>query len=110
MSLKSIQAIQACMSFLGLRLDQPYHEAIYCTFSKLGGSAGLMQVVFNNDVHAHQGPYLTFDDTIRGFGIQYQEFKPAYQQFAFKKDGEQGVLTCKGNGYQFSMRFSLAEE
>ncbi|MBA5689158.1 hypothetical protein [Rugamonas apoptosis] len=105
MSVQSIQAIQACMAFLGLRLDQPVHKSVGCFFAKQGGSAGPMRVVFQNDVHGHQGPYLVFDHTIRGFGIPFQEFKPAYQTFQFKEGNDAGTLMCAGNGYVFSMTF-----
>jgi hypothetical protein len=104
-SQKSIQAIRSCMSFLGLRIDKHAHKPVGCSFRKQGGSAGPMYVTFQNDVHGHQGPYLIFDETIRGFGILYQEFKPAYQQFKFTSAQESGTLTCTGDGYSFSMTF-----
>lgn len=64
-----------------------------------------MHVTFQNDVHSHQGPYLAFEDAIRGFGIPFQEFKPAYQQFKFTSDADSGTLTCKGEGYAFTLTF-----
>ncbi|NHZ91182.1 hypothetical protein F2P45_19495 [Massilia sp. CCM 8733] len=106
MSIKSIGAITACMAYLGLRIDQHVHDPVDCYFSKKGGSSGLMEVAFHNDVHGHQGPYLVFDETIRGFGIRFQEFKPAYQSFEFLEGSDRGVLTCTGDDYEFTMKFT----
>lgn len=93
------------MSYLDLRLDKPYHKPINCFFEKKGGGAGPMSVVFMNDPHAHDGPYISFDSTIRGFRIAHQEFTPEYQDFEFKSNDKGCRLTCIGDGYEFSMDF-----
>lgn len=103
MSTDSIQAVQACMLFLKLRLDKHSHAPIQCGFSKHGGSSGTMFVTFQNDVHAHNGPYLTFDDTMYGFGIRRKEFKPYNHRFKF--NAKSRSLTCKGTGYTFELTF-----
>lgn len=103
MSIDSIQALQECMSFLGLRLDRPSHEPVYCLLKKQGGSSGTRLVTFQNNVHAHAGPYLTFDEAIRGFGIPCQVFKPHNDKFDFNEDCR--ALTCEGNGYKFHLTF-----
>lgn len=104
MTVESIQAVQACMKFLNLRLDQPASKEIECSFRK-DGASGIMLVQFLNDVHAHQGPYIAFDDTIKGFGIQYQTFKPAFQDFIFKVVNGTGILTCSDKNFEFRLRF-----
>ena len=104
MTIESIQAIQACMKFLGLRLDQRESKEIQCDFRK-GSASGVMLVQFLNDVHAHQGPYIAFDDTIKGFGLQYQTFKPAFQEFSFEIRREVGILTCSDTNFEFHLRF-----
>ena len=93
------------MLHLGLKLDKHKHKPVECKFSKHGGGSGLILVTFRNDVHSHQGPYLTFDETIRGFGIPFDEFKPAWQDFYFSKDEDFCSLTCKGKGYAFDLTF-----
>lgn len=98
------------MLYLGLRLDQPFHKPVNCFFRKQGGGSGPMLVTFQNDVHSHQGPYLAFDDTIRGFGIPYQEFKPAWQDFSFSADEDSSSLTCSGDGYTFYLKFRITSE
>lgn len=93
------------MLFLKLRFDQPASKKIDCLFRNAQGAPGNMHVQFLNDVHAHTGPYLSFDNTIRGFGIPHQQFKPAFDTFTFVDQGKYGVLDCKGKNYAFSLRF-----
>jgi len=93
------------MAVLGLRRDLHIHSPVTCLFQKIGGSSGSMEVTFKNNVHGHEGPYLIFDETIRGFGIRDQEFKPRYTQFAFKENGMTSKLTCKSDGHVFSLTF-----
>lgn len=104
MTIESIQAVQECMKFLGLRLDQPESSKIECTFVK-DRVRGLMYVQFLNDVHAHHGPYIGFDETIRGFGIPYLTFKPSFQEFVFEVEDGNGMLTCSDSKFTFTLRF-----
>lgn len=103
----SILAVQKTMSYLKLRLDQPRSSPIEHLF-EYGRHRALMHVEFCNDVHSHQGPYIEFDETIRGFGMQYQVFKPQFQHFSFSASNNEGMLVCKGKGFEFSMKFNMS--
>lgn len=110
----SIDALQRCMAFLGLspeKRTQSFSPRVIEANGKHTG--GLANADFRIDPHTHDGPYLEFDASIRGYGITYEVFKPQFQSFAFeqKEDGERiGVLTVKNAKPSYSFSLEVSKE
>lgn len=66
-------------------------------------SNGTVSVTFVCNRHSGDGPFLEIDDTIKGFGIRYTNFKPAYQKFTW--NDARKTLSITGNSYHFFLAF-----
>lgn len=109
--IESISAIQDCMKFLGLHVDQLEHSYLF-TLIEVNGKTnhGTACGKFRNDPYSHQGPYLEFDETIRGYGIRFQEFKPQWQTFVFtasESDDRAGVLFVQNSDPKYSFKLKV---
>lgn len=94
--LDSIQALKDCMDFLGLApdlIEQPF----LCKVVEVDGKyfGGTSRGRFRVDLHKHDGPFIEFDQTIRGYGLKHDQFKPRYQSFEFVREERAGLLTIQ---------------
>ncbi|QIE30059.1 hypothetical protein SBC2_81350 (plasmid) [Caballeronia sp. SBC2] len=98
---KSMVALQDCMNAIGLRLDEIESEPIWAKIENIVGGRGEggIHVTFHNDVYGHTGPYISFDETIRGFGLQYQQYKPQFQTFKLRFEDNDARLRIEGDDY-----------
>lgn len=90
---ESVAALQDCMRFLGLRMNDyvPVQQPALLRVLTGGSGVGPLDVTFWNQ--PHKGPQITVDDTMSGFGIRYVEFVPRFQAFAFREVDGVGELT-----------------
>ncbi len=104
---KSMEALQKCMQAIGLRLDEIKSEPIWAKIENIDGGhgEGSIHVTFHSDVYGHTGPYISFDDTIRGFGLKYEEYRPKFQTFKVKRESGQVRLRVEGESYAFTLVF-----
>lgn len=105
----SISAIQNCMRFLGLPVDQLEHSYDFTVIEVNGKSRhGTAGGKFRNDPYSHEGPYLEFD-AIRGYGNRHQEFKPRWQKFSFMENqsDSSGVLFVQKAKPKYSFKLEV---
>ena len=87
--LNSIEAVKACMDHLKLARDVQESGVVRANLTKANGKKirfGVIGVEFKNDVHAHRGPWIEFDDTVRGYGLRYTQFTPQYYEYSWDAD------------------------
>ncbi|TKF74551.1 hypothetical protein FCV62_21325 [Vibrio kanaloae] len=106
MEIESISAIQSCMSSLGLKRNDQASYEVTARIKNLNKATplGKVDVTFWSNVYSGDGPFVSVDDTIRGYGIPFEEFKPRFQTFSF--DEKHKILEVKGNGYNFQLIFT----
>ena len=100
----SIGAINQCMQDLGLnKKEKLLHKVDAQIYNFKNRSFGNITVTFNCNWQSGDGPYIEVDDVIRGYGIQYESFKPQWQEFTYNK--EEKKMIVKGEEYEFSLTF-----
>ncbi len=107
MSIESIQAIKRCMTALNFGLsEKPKRNTIEASFQDLNNvdKQGELDVTFDANWHANEGPFIEVSSVIRSFGIQYTKFTPTWQ--IFKYDSSTSTLTVSGDNYNFSLCFN----
>ena len=107
-NIAAIQALKKCMEFLRLAPDR-IAQSFHCKVVEVDGKFvdGTSQGHFVIDPYSHNGPSMCFDETIRGFGIQYENFDPRWQSFVFEEKNGVGYLTIRNPSpsYSFVVKF-----
>lgn len=92
------------MRSLGFHVnDAPSHSTSAKLFNLGNRKSGTISVIFQSNWHSGEGPYLEVGDEIRGFGIQYMQFKPLWIGFTWKPSSK--TLFVAGRDYEFSLQF-----
>jgi hypothetical protein len=99
---QSISAVKDCMDDLGIIRND---TRLFKTIAEIqnGNQIGDIDITFNSNWQNGDGPFIQTCDTIRGYGIMFDEFKPRWQKIDYDKESK--TLYIKGNGYSFSLQF-----
>ena len=102
--LLSIGAIKECMEDLGLSLsEKPSYEIDAQMFNYKNHASGNITVKFNSNWQSGDGPYIEVDDVIKGYGINFESFKPQWQEFTYDKAEKKLIVI--GDKYKFVLTF-----
>ena len=104
MSIESIGAVKECMEDLGIGINEQNTKTVTanltCTSPR---SYGTVNVTFHSNWHSGDGPYLVIGSEMRGFGIPFEEFRPATVDFTYHRETKQ--LHISHENYKFSLQF-----
>lgn len=105
--IESIGVIKNCMYELGIEPNEHPLTTVSAQFiDNMNRTRGNVKVTFHyNPV---DGPHISFDNVIKGFGINFQTFKPRYYGFSFSQSKKQLTIIDNntGSGLCFSLVFS----
>jgi len=103
-SVLSISELRKCMTYLGFSFHDDIKRTFDASFINSDGEyCGSIPVIFNVNPHSNAGPFIDLDIYAKGYGIQFSEFKPQFQEFTFKNSDKR--LEVKGDGYKFNLEF-----
>lgn len=92
------------MEALGLRRSEKREFKVKPQIRNLRTDAfGPIHFSINSNWHSGDGPWLDFDDSIRGYGIPFTKFTPGYQDIDW--DDEAFCLTVADQAYEFTLTF-----
>ena len=104
MSIQSQSAIKRCMKFLHIDPSAKDTNRVDATIEvKKYNKRGPIGVEFHSSVE--DGPYISIDHTIRGYGVRLDEFKPSLVRMRF--DAREGILHISHeDDYDFVLKFA----
>ena len=104
MSIQSRSALNRCMKFLDIDPAARESTRVDATIEvRKYNKRGPISVEFHSSVE--DGPYLSTDPAIRGYGIRCEEFKPREARMRF--DAREGVLhVSREDDYDFVLKFA----
>lgn len=105
--MNSVSAMRSLMISMGLKKSEKLEFDVCADlFNKKNRQRGNIQFKINSNWHSGDGPYLDFDETIKGFGIHFTKFEPKWQEMTWDRD--EFTLTVKDpkNSYEFSLAFT----
>ena len=102
MSIESQGALKRCMKFLQIDPAAGDNTRVDATVEvRKYNKRGPIGVEFHSSVE--DGPYLSIDPAIRGYGIRCDEFKPGSVRMRF--DARDGILHLS-HDYDFVLKFA----
>ena len=102
--LKSINAINQCMSDLGLlKSEKQKFDVDAKLYNPNNRSSGNISITFVSNWHSGDGAFIETDDIIKSYGIFYTNFKPKWQKFNYSSDTRE--LIVSGEDYEFVLEF-----
>ena len=104
MSIQSRSAMSRCMKFLHIDAAAGENTRVDATIEvRKYNKRGPIGVEFHTSVE--DGPYLSIDPAIRGYGIRCDEFKPGSVRMRF--DARDGILHLSHDDeYDFVLKFA----
>jgi hypothetical protein len=104
MSIQSEGAIKRCMKFLHIDPAAKETTRVDATIEvRKYNKRGPIGVEFH--ASAEDGPYISIDHTIRGYGVRQDEFKPGLVRMRF--DAREGILhVSHEDDYDFVLKFA----
>ena len=73
-------------------------------FNPSNNNVGNIVVTFNSNWNSSDGPYLEFDETIRGFGLYYRLYNPRWVSMNYHERTME--LAVRGADYEFVLSFA----
>jgi hypothetical protein len=106
MSMDSYGGIRKCIDYLKIDINKNIQNLVRAKINVIAPneSTGSIEVIFMSNWNSGEGPYIEFDETIKGYGIQYTQFKPQWVEM--KWNSKTSTLTISNNSkYEFELIF-----
>ena len=105
--MESISAMWEFMDTLGLERSKQMEFKVQAKiFNSIDKTSGVIKFKINSNWHSTSGPYLDFDETIKGFGIMFTKFDPNWVDMSWDKESLTLMVEDRSKPYAFSLTFS----
>ena len=104
MRTKAMRELSKCMKDLGIDTARQLRNKVDAwIFNPSSKARGDITVTFHSNWSSSDGPYIEFDETIRGFGLNHAEYRPRWVDMRYDKSEK--CLTVSHEGYEFTLTF-----